>query len=207
MQGIEGIFYIIILIASVIVHEVAHGLAADYFGDPTARIAGRLSLNPLRHLDLFGSVILPLLLILSSAGIVVGWAKPVPYNPELLRNRKVAVPIVAIAGVVVNLALAIIFGLLIRTALTAGIEATGFYTIASLIVLVNLVLALFNILPLPPLDGFHLLFSLLPWRLQRYQRQIESYGLIFLIVFILFGWKFIAPLALYGYSALTGLAL
>ena len=86
MQGPISIFYFIILIASIIVHEVAHGIAAEQEGDPTARLQGRITLNPLKHLDLFGSVLLPLVLILTNAGVVLGWAKPVPYNPENLRN-------------------------------------------------------------------------------------------------------------------------
>ncbi len=207
MQGIDGIFYIVVLIVSVIMHEVAHGIAADRFGDPTARLSGRLSLNPLKHLDPFGSVILPLLLIFSGTGIVVGWAKPVPYNPNLMKRPRLGTPIVAIAGIVTNLIIALIFGLLIRFGVGADFLTPGFFQIASTIVLVNLVLALFNAVPIPPLDGFRLIFSLLPLRLQRYERQIETYGIFFLIIFIFAGWRFLAPLALSLYSAFTGVPL
>ena len=115
MQAIDGIFYVIVLIMSVVVHEFAHGYSAYLLGDNTARMQGRLTLNPLKHLDPFGSVILPLLLILSQAGFVIGWARPVPYNPANLRNGKMGNLIVAISGIVANLIIAVIFGLLMRT--------------------------------------------------------------------------------------------
>src|SRR5688572_17593150 len=102
MLGPISIFYFIVLIFSIIVHEVAHGLAAEREGDPTARMLGRITLNPLKHIDIFGSIVLPLVLIMSGAGIIVGWAKPVPYNVENLRNGDKSVAKVAIAGIVVN---------------------------------------------------------------------------------------------------------
>jgi len=207
MQGIDGIFYLLILIASVIIHEVAHGLMADYYGDPTARMQGRLSLNPLRHIDWFGSVILPLMLILSGTGVVVGWAKPVPYNPANFRNKKLAIPMVAAAGILVNLGIALIFGLLIRFGLAADLAPVGFYQIASTIVLVNLILALFNAIPIPPLDGFRLIFSILPFRFASIERQFERYGIFLLIVFIFVGWRFVAPIAFWLYSTITGIAV
>lgn len=207
MQGIDGIFYVIILIISVIMHEVAHGLAADHFGDPTARLSGRLSLNPLRHIDMFGSIILPLVLIFSGTGVVVGWAKPVPYNPDLMKNPRLGVPAVALAGIVTNLLVALIFGLVIRFGMGSDFLSPGFFHIASTIVLVNLVLAIFNLIPLPPLDGFRLIFSLLPFRVRRYERRVESYGILFLILFILFGWGYITPLIFYLYSVFTGIPL
>ncbi len=207
MQGIDGIFYLLILIASVVIHEVAHGLAADHYGDPTARMQGRLSLNPIRHLDWFGSVLLPLMLILSGTGIVVGWAKPVPYNPNNFRNKKVGIPMVAVAGIIANLSLALIFGLLIRFGIANDIGNIGLYQISSTIVLVNLVLALFNAIPIPPLDGFRLIFSLLPARFASLERDIERYGIMLLIIFLFVGWKFVAPIVFWLYSAITGLAV
>ncbi|HSE56886.1 MAG TPA: site-2 protease family protein [Candidatus Paceibacterota bacterium] len=207
MQGIDGVFYVVILIISVIMHEVAHGLAADHFGDPTARLSGRLSLNPIRHIDPFGSVILPLLLIFSGTGVVVGWAKPVPYNPNLMRNQRFGVPAVALAGIVTNLCIALFFGIVIRLGMGSDFLSQGFFHIASTIVLVNLVLALFNVLPLPPLDGFRLIFSLIPRRLRRYEQLSERYGIFLLILFILFGWRFVAPLVIFLYSFFTGIHL
>lgn len=159
MAGIDTIFYIVILIFSVILHEVAHGYAADMNGDPTARLAGRLTLNPISHIDLFGSIILPALLIMTGSGVVVGWAKPVPYNPYNLRNQKWGTLAVALAGVAMNFLIAFIFGLLIRFA--TGLPLS-FLAIAQMIVTLNIVLGVFNLLPIPPLDGSKVLLALFP---------------------------------------------
>src|SRR3990167_7918192 len=113
-RQMELVFGIIILIFSIIIHEVMHGVVANSLGDPTARLAGRLTLNPIPHIDLFGSIIIPGLLVLTNAGILFGWAKPVPYNPYNLRGGKWGEGAVAFAGVGANFLLAIIFGLLIR---------------------------------------------------------------------------------------------
>ena len=149
---------------SVVVHEVAHGYTAYLLGDNTAKDSGRLTLNPLKHLDPFGSVILPLLLVFMNAGFVIGWARPVPYNPANLRDEKKGTFLVAIAGILMNILLAVFFGLLIRVAPSIlGIPLDNpFYKIASIIVILNLVLALFNLIPIPPLDGSKILFSFLP---------------------------------------------
>src|SRR3990167_6815003 len=127
---VDFVFQIAILIMSVVIHEVSHGYAALFFGDETARYQGRLTLNPLKHLDLTGSVIVPLLLIISKSGFVFGWAKPVPINPYNFRNRKWAEPIVALAGPLSNITLAIIFGLLIRFGGYFGILSPSFLYIA-----------------------------------------------------------------------------
>jgi Zn-dependent protease len=132
-------------------------------------------LNPLKHIEWFGSVILPLILILSQAGFVVGWAKPVPYNPDNLKRGKKSVAIVSIAGIAVNLTIALIFGLVIRIAIIYGINMPAFFDIASIIVLVNIVLALFNAIPIAPLDGFRFLESITPFRFEKYFRILESH--------------------------------
>lgn len=207
MNGPLSIFYFLVLIISIIVHEVAHGLAAEREGDPTARMLGRITLNPLKHIEWFGSVILPLILILSNAGFVIGWAKPVPYNPDNLKRGKKSVAIVSIAGIVVNLSIALIFGLLIRAGMYTGVGMVAFFDIASIIVLVNIVLALFNAIPLAPLDGFRFLTALLPWRFDRYTKVLEQYSLPLLIVFVFFGWKFVAPLAFTLFTLFTGISL
>lgn len=207
MSGPLSIFYFLILIFSIIVHEVAHGIAAEREGDSTARMLGRITLNPLKHIDWFGSIILPAILILSNAGFVVGWAKPVPYNPENLKRGNKSVAIVAISGIVVNLGLALFFGLGVRAAIASGVATSGIIEIASIIVLVNVVLALFNAIPLAPLDGFRFLSAVLPARFQHSMRFIEQYSLPLLLLFILLGWKVVAPLAFVIYSALTGIAL
>ena len=207
MSGPLSIFYFLVLIISIIVHEVAHGLAAEREGDPTARMLGRITLNPLKHIEWFGSVILPLVLILSNAGFVVGWAKPVPYNPENLKRGNKSVAIVSIAGIVVNLSIAIIFSLAIRVAAGSGLTSSGFFEISSIIVLVNIVLALFNAIPIAPLDGFRFLEAVLPFRFAGAMKALERYSLPILIVFLFFGWKFVAPLVFKLFTLLTGIAL
>jgi Zn-dependent protease len=207
MTGPLSIFYFLVLIISIIVHEVAHGIAAEREGDPTARMLGRITLNPLKHIEWFGSVVLPLVLILTNAGFVVGWAKPVPYNPENLKRGKKSVALVSIAGIVVNLSIAIIFGLAIRLAAATGLVSTAFFEIGSIIVLVNIVLALFNAIPIAPLDGFRFLGAVLPYKAEPTMRTLEQYSLPLLIVFLLFGWKFVAPLAFSLFTLLTGISL
>lgn len=192
---------------SIIVHEVAHGLMAEREGDPTARMLGRITLNPLKHIDWLGSVILPLVLILSNAGFVVGWAKPVPYNPDNLKHGNKSVAKVSIAGIVVNLGIAIIFGVLIRISILTGLISTAFIDIASIIVLVNIVLALFNAIPLAPLDGFRFLNAVLPARFAPTMRFIEQYSLPLLLAFIVFGWKVVAPFAFTLFTLITGISI
>jgi Zn-dependent protease len=204
MQGPISIFYFLILMISIIVHEVAHGLIAEREGDPTARMLGRITLNPAKHIDWFGSVILPLVLILTNAGFVVGWAKPVPYNPDNLRNGNKSVAKVSIAGIIVNLGIAIVFGVLIRLSIATHLISSAFIDIASIIVLVNIVLALFNAIPLAPLDGFRFLSAVLPARAQPTMRIIERYSLPLLLIFILFGWKVVAPFAFTLFALITG---
>jgi Zn-dependent protease len=170
---------------SVIAHEVAHGAMAYYFGDSTAKNQGCLTLNPLKHIDILGSIIVPLLLFISNAGFMVGWAKPVPYNPYNLRNRKVGEFCVAIAGVVVNFIIALFFGLILRFSFNFGLSNPA-QEIISYIVLINLVLMIFNLVPIPPLDGSKILLSALPDRYEASIRNIERYGLYILIIFILF---------------------
>ncbi len=207
MSGPLSIFYFIVLIFSIIVHEVAHGLAAEREGDPTARMLGRITLNPLKHIDWMGSVILPLLLILSNAGFVVGWAKPVPYNADNLKRGNKSIAIVSIAGILVNLGIAVVFGLLLRVTVGAGVATSAFAEIASIIVLVNIILALFNAIPLAPLDGFRFLQAVLPRRADSFMRTLEMYSLPLLIAFIFFGWRVVAPLAFHLFSFLTGVSL
>jgi len=204
MDTTNAIFYIAILIMSVVVHEVAHGYAANQLGDPTAKMAGRLTLNPIRHLDIFGSVILPFLLIVTKAGFVFGWAKPVPYNPNNLRNRRKGTIIVALAGILANAAVAIIFGFVFRGLTISGIGNDALLSIVSTIVFVNILLAVFNLIPIPPLDGSRVLFSLLPARMQNLEYFLDRYGFIVLIAFIVFFWKYFAPVIFFLFGALTG---
>lgn len=204
MPDALSLFSFVILIMSIIVHEVAHGLAAEYEGDDTARNLGRITLNPLKHIDWIGSVLLPLILILSQAGAIFGWAKPVPYNSRNLAHGKKSEAIVSIAGIGVNLTIAIFFGLIVRGALYFGWATMPLVQAASIIVFMNSILALFNAIPLAPLDGFRFLQAVLPQKAQPTLHLIEQYSLPLLLLFILFGWSFVAPLASIFYTLLTG---
>ncbi len=179
---------LIILILSVIVHEVAHGYAADSLGDPTARLAGRLTLNPVPHIDLMGSIALPALLVFTQSPILFGWAKPVPYNPYNLRNKRWGEAFVAVAGSATNILLAIIFGLVVRFGASFGFDATAL-SLATTIAFINLFLGLFNLIPIPPLDGFTTLRAILPWHLAqsliRFENYIRAGGALSLILFLL----------------------
>ena len=159
---IDVVFGIIILILSVVIHEVAHGVMANYLGDPTARLEGRLTLNPLKHLDPMGSVILPILLIVTHSPFLFGWAKPVPYNPyNLRRGGRFAEALVAAAGPATNLLLALIFGAIIRF-LSAGGAPSATISLAFSAVITNVMLAIFNCIPIPPLDGSKIVEAFLP---------------------------------------------
>lgn len=176
------IFQILILLLSVVAHEVAHGYAALYFGDRTALNQGRLTLNPIKHIDPVGTIVVPLLLVLFKSPIGFGWAKPVPYNPYNFTNYVWGTRAVALAGVFVNFMLALIFGLALRfIPLTADGVVTPMMSIMSMIVVMNLALGIFNLIPIPPLDGSKILFSFLPQRYARYQEVLEQNG--FLIIF------------------------
>jgi Zn-dependent protease len=178
-----------ILILSIVLHEVAHGYAANWLGDPTARLAGRLSPNPLLHIDMMGSVVIPGLLFLSGAPFLFGYAKPVPYNPYNLRNQKWGESIVAAAGPLTNLLLAAIFAIIIR--LSGVFELTpAFVEMAGYVVFINILLAFFNLIPFPPLDGSKVIVPFLSFRLahtyKMFTHRIESLGALalFLSVFI-----------------------
>jgi Zn-dependent protease len=190
MELIDAVFVIVIIMLSAVVHEVMHGVAADKLGDPTARYAGRLTLNPIPHLDPFGSVLLPLLLAVSGSPIFFGWAKPVPYNPyNLIRAPYWGEAIVAFAGPASNFAIAIVTALIMR----AEILSPEINAVLFLVVITNIMLGIFNLIPIPPLDGSKILSALLPLglRLQydRIRAQLEynpflGFGIV--IVFILF---------------------
>lgn len=201
----------IVLILSIIAHEVSHGYAADALGDPTARLAGRLTLNPLPHIDLVGSILVPGLLILTGSPIMFGWAKPVPYNPYNLKARRWGETLVAIAGSATNIFLAIIFGLVVRYGALAGFDATAL-SLAGTIAFINLFLGLFNLIPFPPLDGFTALRSVLPWHLSagfgRFEHRVRTMGILSLLLFlIVFSYIFAGPffnLVSWLFGLLTG---
>lgn len=203
---INFVFQIAIIIVSVVFHELSHGYAAYFLGDPTAKLAGRLTINPVRHLELFGSIIVPIITALIPGGLVFGWAKPVPYNPYNLRIPRWGEVIVAFAGPLSNLVIALLFSIYIRylgpDALTSG---AGHISI--LIVLVNITLAVFNMMPIPPLDGFKVFGGLMPQRFYAIRQFIESNTLFFIIVFI-FTFSFIlSPIISWTFGLFTGISM
>ena len=202
----DTIFFIAILIMSVVIHEVSHGFIALRFGDRTALYAGRLTLNPLKHLDMFGSVILPIFLVLTHSSFLFGWAKPVPYNPNNLTNRKWGTIAVASAGILANLSLAVFFGLILRFSLNS-VVSVDFVSIISSIVLINLGLAIFNLIPIPPLDGSKILFSLLPNSFYFVISFLEQYSLVLILIFIVFFANYLYPILAYLYYLITSLSL
>lgn len=194
------LFIYIVIILSAVFHEYAHGWAAYRLGDPTAKNEGRLTLNPLAHLDPIGTVIIPLFLLFTS-GIFIGWAKPVPYNPYNLKDQRYGSLKVAIAGPGVNLLIAVCLGLILRfsSGYISGFNVT-FPLFLSFIIYINIFLALFNLLPFPPLDGSKVFADLFPnqWR---YFMQFGFAG-VFLALFIAF--FFLSPIANLIFWAIVG---
>ncbi len=195
----DFIFIIIVLIMSVVVHEVSHGYAALYLGDPTAKYEGRLTLNPLNHLDPVGSLLVPMLGYLFG-GFIIGWAKPVPFNPYNLRNQKWGEGFVAAAGPASNIIIATVFGLILRQ---IGFDSPLSSPI-SFVVLINITLAMFNLVPIPPLDGSKILFTFLPKAAMQLRYTLERYGLLLVLFFIAFFWQFLSPIILGLFSLITG---
>jgi Zn-dependent protease len=203
------VFGIAVLVVSIILHEVAHGYMANWLGDPTAKLEGRLTLNPVSHIDPIGSLLLPAILVISHSPILIGYAKPVPYNPYNLRG-KYAEGLVAFAGPGVNIILALIFGLSIRIfdMVPADPLTVAFATVAY----VNMLLALFNLIPVPPLDGSKVLSSIclaLSPRLARgydaFRLNFERLGILSGTLLILIIFYFLSPLFSAGLLSLFGL--
>jgi Zn-dependent protease len=181
------IFSLIVLLFSVIIHELAHGYVAYSLGDPTAKYAGRLTLNPIKHLDPFGSIILPLLLFIAGSPFLFGWAKPVPINPYNFRDQKWGELKVSLAGPASNFLLAIFFGLVLRFIPDAIIlNNQGIAIALSYIVAINIWLAVFNLIPIPPLDGSWILFSFFSARMEYVKNFLRQYGIVILVLLILF---------------------
>jgi len=178
-------FTLIVLFLSIIIHELAHGSVALHLGDQTAKEAGRLTLNPLKHIDPFGTILFPLILLVFTMGRgpIIGWAKPVPINPFNFRDQKWGLLKVSIAGPSVNFLLGIIFGLFIRFFQLPE----SLLMIFSIIVVYNFAWGLFNLIPLPPFDGSHILFTFLPKSFSYLKNFLHQYGLFILIFFIFLG--------------------
>lgn len=177
----DKIFLIIVLLFSAVFHEYMHGFAAYKLGDSTAKDAGRLTFNPIKHLDLFGSIIVPVMLLISGSSFLFAWAKPVPYNPFNLRDKKYGDAKVAAAGPLANLAIAIVFGLIWRLMPFVSLTFSGFI---ATIIYINLILMIFNLIPIPPLDGSKILATFLsPEKKFRYL-SLERFGLLFVLLFV-----------------------
>lgn len=197
-MAIVLIFQLLIFLFSVIIHEVSHGLVAFRLGDPTAKLAGRLTLNPIKHLDLVGSLVLPLsLYFLSGGSFIFGWAKPVPYNPIFLKDPKKGAGIIAAAGPISNLLVAVVFGVLSRILIASNISVPLLYLtqLFDVIILINIVLAVFNLVPIPPLDGSKVLFAFLPENESTIKAKyfMERYGMVILLIFIFYGFGLLTP--------------
>ena len=194
MDIISIVFFIVILLFSVILHEMAHGYVALSLGDPTAKNAGRLTLNPIPHIDPIGSLLMPFLLILFHSPFLFGWAKPVPVNSYNLRDQKYGSAKVSFAGPAANFGIAIVFGLLLRffsaPLLTVSPDLILFFRS---IVELNLILGIFNLVPIPPLDGSHILFDFLPRSFSRVKQFLAQYGIFVLLFFMFFLFQFLAP--------------
>lgn len=181
------------LISAVIIHEVAHGFVADRLGDPTARLMGRLTLNPLPHIDPIGSILVPLLLLISQTGFMIGWAKPVPFDTYNLRNPRRDAALISLAGPGANLLLAALASILLRGSIAFGIIEGGIGIVLEAmflsVIVTNVQLAIFNLVPIAPLDGFKIVGGFLSESAAREWYTLERYGVIFLILmtFPLFG--------------------
>jgi len=202
----QFIFSLIVLLFSVVIHEISHGYAALFLGDRTAEYAGRLTLNPIKHIDLVGTIILPVISLLLPGSFLFGWAKPVPYNPYNLRNQRWGEAIVAGAGPASNIMLALIFGFFIRFYLIPNdLLVSGAGVICQVIVAVNIVLAIFNLIPIPPLDGSKIISSVLPRGFMRVRQSMERFGFFGVIIFLLFIWQFFTPLIPWLFGVITGI--
>lgn len=199
------IFYIVVILYSVTIHEVSHGLMANSLGDPTAENLGRLTLNPLKHMDPFGSVILPFVMFVTT-GFAFGYAKPVPYNPSNLSDKKYGPVKVAMAGPAVNIILALLFGLTLRF-MPDVFSSSLVPELFSRIVILNLVLAVFNMFPVPPLDGHWLLMAFLPPSMDSVKVFIYKNSFILFPMVLIFFMVFGSPFVFWLFKLITGFGL
>ncbi|MFA7245277.1 MAG: site-2 protease family protein [Candidatus Magasanikbacteria bacterium] len=205
MELLSILFFLLVIIISAIIHEYSHGWMADTLGDPTARYEGRLTLNPKVHFDLWGTFLLPLLMLVVTQGrFLFASAKPVPYNPYNLKNQKWGPAMVAVAGPLSNLSLAFIFAMLIRFIPVTNNFTGNMNVLFSVIVYANILLAVFNMVPIPPLDGSKVLFAVLPDSMWQLKQTLEKFGFIFLLAFVFMFSSFLSPIILFLFNLFTG---
>lgn len=207
MDGFQTkIFIYIVVVLSAIIHEYAHGWAALRAGDPTAKYAGRLTLNPLAHLDMFGTVILPLVLLFSG-GIFIGYAKPVPVNPYNFKNQKKGMIAVSLAGVLMNFLIAFVFSFVYVLAFVNSWGSLFFLELLKFVIYINIVLALFNLIPVPPLDGSKLLQALTPQKYQVMLAKFNAYGSFFgIFIALIVAFFILAPIAQFVFGLFISIA-
>jgi len=209
-QLLGQLFQVIVLIFLTIIHEVSHGLMAYRLGDSTAKDMGRLTLNPIKHLEFFGSFLVPLLFIISGSPFILGWAKPVPFNPYNLKNPKRDMALIGAAGPVSNFLLAILFGIIARLlVLVPGIASSPVLSTAlmllSMVIFVSVLLGVFNLIPIPPFDGSRIAFAFLRGEAAKFWLRLEQYGTL-LVILLLFGGllNFIYPVVVFLYRLIAG---
>jgi Zn-dependent protease len=197
----EAIFILAVLFFSIVIHEIAHGSVALFLGDDTAKRAGRLTLNPIAHIDPIGTIFLPftLLILTFGQGPIFGWAKPVPINPLNFKDRKWGIVKVSLAGPATNLLIAILFSFLAGFNFPRSI--INFFGIISIY---NFAWSFFNLLPLPPLDGFHILYQILPERFFQIKSFLLQYGFLILLILIFFGLDQIFSFSQFLFDLISG---
>lgn len=193
------ILYLVIVVIALTVHEFCHAWAGHILGDITAKNEGRLTLNPLSHIDPFSTLLLPVALILLGSPVVFGAAKPVPFNPYAVRYGKWGAALVAIAGPTSNLLMAIVVGTYLRFVDLGGVSGQFLLQF----VIINLAFFVFNMIPIPPLDGSRVLYAAVPSSIQDVMDQMERYGLVVIFVFLFISYKFLSPVII---TVVTGLA-
>ena len=199
----EIIQIIIILLFSLTLHELMHALVGDWLGDTTARQQGRISLNPLAHIDPFMTLILPALLILAGSPIIFGAARPVPFTPWAVRYGKWGVALIAMAGPLTNLAIAAVLALYLQL-VSLGTGSVKFLVTA---ISVNVAFFVFNMIPFPPLDGSRLLYAVAPRGMRDVMDKIEGAGMVALFLFLFVGFRFISPLMAAAVGAIMKLLI
>jgi Zn-dependent protease len=201
------LIYALPVLFAITVHEAAHGYAARHFGDNTAYMLGRITLNPIKHIDPIGTILMPIMLYFATSGaFLFGYAKPVPVNFGHLRNPKRDMVWVALAGPASNFVQAIFWAVVMITLVGTGVEERFFLEMARAGVLVNLVMWAFNLFPVPPLDGGRILVGLLPWKQAQMVSRLEPYGFFIvmgLVIFGVVGTVWLRPLMSFGYTVIN----